>query len=64
MNSRDIYINKFEELLLIEKKFRDLYKYHVDRIKDPILLEKFKRIYEDEKKHVEIVQNFIKMASE
>lgn len=64
MSSKEAYIRKFQDLLRAEEKVRDLYKYHVDRLNDPVLLEKFKLIYEDEKKHVEIVQNIIKMALE
>ena len=63
MNSKNIYEKKFNEMLLIEEKARDLYKYYVDRIKDPELLGKFNEIYNDEVKHVQIVKSFIDKLS-
>ena len=62
MNSKDIYKNKFKELLQAEEQARDLYKYYIQRIKDPALLEKIKEIYADEEKHVRIVQNIIELT--
>ena len=59
MNSKAVYRKKFEEMLEVEKKARDLYKYYVDRITDEYLLDKFKEIYKDEEKHVAIVSKFI-----
>jgi len=63
MSSKGIYKKKFEEMLQTEEKARGLYKYYVDRIKDPTLLEKFKEIYQDEERHVSIVKSFIKRLS-
>ena len=64
MHSSNVYLKKFEELLKTEEKARDLYGYYVDRIEDPNLREQLKEIHEDEKKHVEITRNFIKLISE
>ena len=44
MNTNPAYKKKFEQMLGIEEKARDLYKYHVNRIKDPPLLEKFQEM--------------------
>jgi len=63
VNSKNIYEKKFNEMLLIEEKARDLYKYYVDRIKDPELLGKFNEIYNDEVRHVQIVKSFIDKLS-
>jgi rubrerythrin len=63
MGSSEIYKNKFEEILRIEEKARDFYKYYLKQLKDPALLEKFQEIYKDEQRHVEIVQGFIDRIS-
>jgi len=64
MNSKEIYKKKFEELLAIEEKARDLYKYYINRIEDPVLLETFQRIYNDEEWHVKAIRGFINKISE
>ena len=60
MNSKDIYLKKFNELLEVEQKAGDFYKYYITRVEDPILLEQFKNICADEEKHMAIVNNIIK----
>lgn len=37
MSSRELYKNKFKELLSAEGKARDFYKYYIDNVKTPIL---------------------------
>jgi len=64
MGSNNVYIKKFEELLQAEEKARDFYKYYANQLSDSGLLEKFKKIYQDEEKHVNICKNIIKVASE
>tara|TARA_B100000315_G_C14268170_1_gene447393 strand:- start:264 stop:458 length:195 start_codon:yes stop_codon:yes gene_type:complete len=64
MSSDNVYIKKFEELLQVEEKARDFYKYYINQLKDTNLLEKFKEIYQDEIRHVNISKNIIKMAFE
>jgi len=59
MDSKDIYRKKFEEMLRVEEKARDLYKYYLSRIEDSSILEKFKELHEDEERHVNIVKGFI-----
>ena len=59
MNSKEMYRKKFEEMLSVEEKAVNLYKYYINELKDPTLLSKFKEIYEDENKHVRIVKDFI-----
>ena len=59
MSSSQIYIKKFGELLGVEEKARDLYKYYIDSIEDPVILEKLKELHGDEEKHVKIVKSFI-----
>ena len=63
MSSKDIYKKKFEEMLFVEEKARDLYKYYVDRLKDGYLLDRFTEIYKDEEDHLSIVKVFIEKAS-
>ena len=60
MSSKEIYRKKFEEMLKVEEKAENLYKYYISNLEDTTLLAKFNEIYEDEKKHVEIVKDFIK----
>ena len=62
MDSKEMYRKKFEELLKIEEKARDLYKYYISQVEDPVILEKLKELYEDEQKHVKIVEDFIERA--
>lgn len=64
MSSRQEYKKKFEELFEIEKKARNLYKYYVDRLNDPHLLEKFTEIYHDEEKHMKIAQELIDLTTQ
>ena len=59
MNSKEMYRKKFEEMLKVEEKAANLYKYYIGELEDPTLLEKFKEIYEDENKHIKIVKDFI-----
>jgi len=59
MNSKEMYRKKFEEMLKVEGKAANLYKYYISELEDPALLEKFKEIYEDENKHIRIVKDFI-----
>ena len=63
MSSNSIYRKKFEELLRTEEKARDLYQYYIERLEDPVLLEKFKEIYSDELRHVAITKNFLELLS-
>ncbi len=59
MDSKNIYRKKFEEMLSVEEKARDLYKFYLSRIEDPLILEKFTELHRDEEKHVDIVKGFI-----
>ena len=63
MSSKEVYKRKFEDMLDVEKKVRDFYKYYIDNIKDPYILEKLQEIFQDEEKHVKIVQGFIDKLS-
>lgn len=63
MNSNEVYKKKFEELAAIEEKAMQLYKYYVDRVKDPFLLEKFGEIYRDEVRHFKMAKDFVKLIS-
>ena len=64
MNSNEIYRKKFEKLYLMEDRFVNLYKYNINRVRDPNILDKLKQIYGDEKKHCEIVKGFIDKIKE
>lgn len=63
MSFKGVYQKKFEELLRTEEKARDLYQYYIERLEDPVLLEKFKQIYNDELRHVAITKNFLELLS-
>ncbi|MBN3037954.1 MAG: hypothetical protein JW869_00890 [Candidatus Omnitrophica bacterium] len=63
MSSNEVYKKEFQKALLIEERARDYYKYYIDRIKDAKLLEKFKEIYADEQRHVQVVKEFIDILS-
>jgi len=64
MSSSEVYKKKFEEILRIEERFRDLYGYDLDRIEDAYLSEKLEGVYKDEMKHVGIAENIIGHLSE
>ena len=61
MSSEEIYIDKFRDILEVEQKARDLYKYYSSRLKDPTILKKIREIYKDEQKHVLIVQRIMRL---
>ena len=63
MSSSKIYRKKFEELLAIEERLRYFYEYYLDRLEDPVLLGKFREIYEDEKMHIIFAQYCIELTS-
>ena len=63
MSSSKIYGNKFEELLAMEERMRSFCEHYLDQLKDPILLGKFREIYEDEKMHNIFAQYCIKLTS-
>ena len=64
MSSSEVYKRKFEEILRIEERFRDLYAYDFDRIEDAYLSEKLEGVYKDEMKHVGIAKSIIGNLSE
>jgi rubrerythrin len=63
MSSDKKFGAQFRELLQLEQDGRERYGYYIEKIEDPFLLKRFKEIYTDESKHVEIVQGFINTLS-
>ena len=59
MSSENVYKRKFEELLGIEEKAMYYYKLYLDKVEDLFLLERIKELYNDELRHMEIVQGFL-----
>ncbi len=59
MSSKSVYSKKFQELLSLEEKAATYYSHLINHVQDKTLQEKFKSIYNDEKKHASIVQGFL-----
>lgn len=63
MSSKTSYQKLFLDLLAIEERARDIYKYYCGKISDPYLASKFEEICADEEKHVNIAKEMLKVFS-
>lgn len=64
MDSKEIYIKQFQDILATEIRFVSQYKSLIDLLHDADLTNELRVIYKDEQRHVDIAKDLVRMVSE
>jgi len=64
MDSKEVYVREFQDILATEVRFVTQYGALIDKLKKSDVCDKLREIYKDEQRHVEIAKDLLRMVSE